>query len=221
MRILIAVLFIAFGLLNTPVGASPPRPRQVLMIVNEGFWAPEHYVPRKLLENAGFKVVVAAKRVGPIPPDLRNTNYRPAIASINFSRVQIQDYDAIVFAGGNGAWTDYFPNEEVHKILQSSFQNNKIVALICSSTGLLGVTQNFDGRTPIAAGRKATGYYRVRGLIEKLGQINYEPGREGQPFVVVDGQLITGRDPISSELFGRVLVHELKKKLRPQNQHPN
>lgn len=191
-----------------PTAQAAPR---VLMIVNEGFWAPEHFVPRTELEQAGYEIVVAGKRAGEIRPDERNKEFPAAIAKLAFSEVRVADYEAIVFAGGNGAWTDYFPNDEAHRILAESLNSGKLTALLCSSTGLLAVAQNFDGRTPIAVGRKVTGYYRVRGLLEKVGQVSYDPGIEGTPYVVVDKNLITGRDPISSKLFGETVVSALKK----------
>jgi putative intracellular protease/amidase len=191
--------------------ASATRSPSVLMIVNEGFWAPEHFKPREAFEKAGFSITIAAKRVGNISPDERNSEYSSVKASLAFSKVEVKNFDAIVFAGGNGAWTDYFPNEEAHRILIESLSAGKIVGLICSSTGLLGVARNFDGKTPIASGRKVTGYYRVRALLEKVGMVSYDAGVDGKPHVVTDGKLITGRDPISSELFGQTLVDAIKK----------
>lgn len=200
---------ILFMLLGTTSALAEVK---VLMVINEGFWAPEYYKPREKFDKQGYSVTVAAKRVGLIKPDERNTDFKAVNAQIPFSQVLVQDYDAIVFAGGNGAWTDYFPNEKIHKIVKDALNEKKILALLCSSTGLLGVTKNFDGLTPIAPRRKATGYYRVRALIEKIGQVQYDPGTEGKPHVVVDGQLITGRDPISSELFGEIIVKELNER---------
>jgi putative intracellular protease/amidase len=86
-----------------------------------------------------------------------------------------------------------------------------LTALLCSSTGLLGVTNNFNGQSkPIAEGRHVTGYYRVEGLLRNLGKVNYDPGEKDKPYVVVDGKLITGRDPISAQLFGETVAKELK-----------
>ncbi len=197
--------FVAIMLNITSAFAVNQAPR-VLMIVNEGFWAPEHYKPREIFEKASFVITVAAKHVGDVYPDVRNTEYSSVKADLVFSQVNIKDYDAVVFAGGNGAWTDYFPNEEVHRILKESLNSGKIVGLICSSTGLLGLANNFDGQAPLAAGRKVTGYYRVRGLLEKMGLVSYDAGIEAKPHVVVDDKLVTGRDPISSELFGQILL---------------
>jgi putative intracellular protease/amidase len=87
----------------------------------------------------------------------------------------------------------------------------KLVALLCSSTGPLGVANNLSGEgTPIAIGRNVTGYKRVKGLLTVMGKVNFSSGEKGKPHVVVDGNLITGRDPISSQLFAETIVKQLK-----------
>lgn len=183
---------------------------KVLMVVNEGFWAPEYFKPRELFEKEGFTITIAAKQKGKVSPDIRNIEYKSVEASVSFAEVDVNNFDAIVFSGGNGAWTDYFPNEHAHRIVKQSLDSKKILGLICSSTGLLGVTSNFNGDTPLIPGRKVTGYYRVRGLLEKLGKVSYSAGEDGVPHIVIDGNLITGRDPISSEQFGKALTKMIK-----------
>ena len=37
----------------------------------------------------------------------------------------------------------------------------------------------------------------------KMGKVDYSAGEEDKPYVVVDGNLVTGRDPFSSELFAQ------------------
>ena len=40
-------------------------------------------------------------------------------------------------------------------------------------------------------------------------QQNFDPGEKDKPYVVVDGNLITGRDPLSADLFGDTVVKKL------------
>lgn len=194
-------------------GTSASTPRQVVMLINEGFWAPEYYLPRQAFDKAGFKVTVAAKYLGMVSPDRRNLgDYKPVKADITYDQIELSKYDAITFAGGNGAWTDYFPNDSVHKILKEALDKKMVTALLCSSTGLLGIAGNYDGKSvPIAKGRHVTGYYRVESLMRNIGQVNFDAGQKDKPYVVVDGNLITGRDPSSAELFGATVVKELLK----------
>ncbi len=186
--------------------------KKMLFMVSEGFYAPEYYVPLKAFKNAGFKVTTATKYKRPTKPDERHISTYPAVnGDITFKEIHVSDYDAIVFAGGNGAWEDFFPNQDVHKALEAFMKADKVVALLCSSTGLLGVANNLSGNgRPLAQGRHVTGYKRVRGLLEQMGKVKYSAGKEESPYVVVDGNLITGRDPISSELFANNVIEKLK-----------
>ncbi len=195
---------------ETSTATVQKRPLRVLMIINEGFMAPEYYLPRQLFDQAGFSVTVAGKTTGPMAPDKRNTESGPVNVDISFDQVKLSDYDAITFAGGNGAWTDYFPSDAVHKLLIEALNQNMITGMICASTGLLGIAGNYNGTgTPIAKGRRVTGYYRVESLLRELGEVQYEAGDLKLPHVVIDGNLITGRDPMSSQAFGEAVVKAL------------
>ena len=193
--------------------AAPPKPKRVLMMISEGFFAPEYYEPRKIFEKAGFQITVAGKYSGLVAPDRRNTEFSPVKVDTTFDKADINQFDALVFAGGNGAWEDFFPNEDVHRILTDAMSKKLLLGLLCSSTGLLAVANNLDGQgKPIAEGRNVTGYQRVEGLLRVLGKVKYDAGEKGKPHVVVDGDLITGRDPISSTLFGETIAKRLGEK---------
>jgi putative intracellular protease/amidase len=191
---------------------------KVLMLMPNDFMWPEYSEPRKLYEAAGFEITTAGKLKEKVEPDLRNRKDFPDAKEINvdlsFDEVNIDNYDAITFVAGNGAWHDFFPNQRVHDLVKESFKKRKIVGLLCASTGLLGLVDNWDGTSPIAAGRKAVGYFPVAGIIEKLGQVNYIEGGQKEPGVEVDGNLVTGRNPESSTLFGQKIVELLKNKSR-------
>lgn len=210
MKTLITVITIFMSTSNA--FAVENNPKRILMMISTGFYAPEYFKPRKIFKEAGFRVDVAAKYSIPITPDRRQINDYPAVRpDLTFKEVSVEKYDAVVFAGGNGAWEDFFPNQNVHKILTDAMEQNKVVALVCSSTGLLGVANNLQGNgTPIAQGRNVTGYKRVIGLLKILGKVRYHSGNPKEPFVMVDGNLITGRDPMSSELFGKTVVRALR-----------
>lgn len=186
--------------------------KKVLMMVSEGFYADEYYKPLKAFKAQGYKITTATKYKRATRPDERQVNTHSAVVpDITFDEINVDDYDAIVFAGGNGAWEDFFPNNDVHKAITAFFREDKVVALLCSATGLLGVANNLNGNgEPLAAGRNVTGYKRVEGLLVHLGKVNYSKGESGVPYVVVDGKLVTGRDPISSELFAKRVIETLE-----------
>ena len=134
----------------------------------------------------------------------------PIKANMTFEEVNVDQFDAITFVAGNGAWHDFFPSDVVHKIVISAFEKNKVIGFLSASTGLLGIAGNYDGKQrPVAAGKKVVGYYRVEGLLTNFGKTNYVQGGRNEAAVEVDGDLITGRNPESSQIFGDKVVEVL------------
>lgn len=93
----------------------------------------------------------------------------------------------------------------------SAFQKHKITALICAATGLLATANNLDGEHPQFQGFHVTGYFEVAGLLKYVGKVNYDSGKKDKPNVIVDGNLITGRDPSSAQLFGQTVADAVVK----------
>ena len=190
------------------------QPKVLMMVPNDFMW-PEYSEPRKLYEDAGFEVTTAGRFLEEVNPDRRNKmdypDSKPIKVDLSFDQVKIDDFDAITFVAGNGAWHDFFPSQVVHDLVKEAFAKQKVVGLLCASTGLLGLVGNWDGKsTPIAAGKKVVGYFRTEGLISVLGRANLIPGGRNEPGVAVDGKLVTGRNPESSKIFGQKVVEVLK-----------
>lgn len=213
-KVFLLITLTFFALTSSGVQAQP----KVLMMVPDDFMWPEYAEPRKLYEDAGFKVVTAGKYKEAMRPDRRNQRdfreSKPVLVDLSFDEVSVDEFDAITFVAGNGAWHDFFPNQKVHDLVAEAFAKKKWVGLLCASTGLLGLVGSWDGSEPIAKGRSAVGYFRVEGLIRKLGQVTFISGGQKEPGVYVDGNLITGRNPESSRLFGEKVVEVLKKSVR-------
>lgn len=205
--LIISILFLT----NTTFASEP---KKVLMILNEGFQVDEYFVPRKAFENQNYIIVTASHFGGTVNPGRRYTpQYKPVSIDLNFEQVNVEDYDAITLSGGTGAWTDYFPNKRLHQILiDSAKRKQMIVGLICAGTGILATANNLDGSTPQFKGRRVTGYGEVSGLLKLQGQVNYESGDLTKPHVVVDENLITARDPLSSQLFADKIIQRLNSK---------
>lgn len=187
--------------------------KKVLMIVPDDFMWPEYSEPRKAYEAAGFLVVTAGK-AKLLRPDQRNfaqyREARPINIDLTFDQVRVDNFDAVTFVGGNGAWHDFFPNQKVHDILAEAAYKRKVVGLICASTGLLGFVGNWNGQAkPIAAGKRVVGYFRVEGILRSLGRVNFIPGGVNEPGVAIDGRLVTGRNFESSTIFGSAVVKTL------------
>jgi len=52
------------------------------------------------------------------------------------SKINIDNYDAVVFVGGGGA-TEYFNDSIAHKIVKESIAKGKVLAAICIAPNIL------------------------------------------------------------------------------------
>jgi protease I len=214
----VIVTSLIFFLSALTVQATP----RVLMFIPNDFMWPEYSEPKSLYEKAGFKVTTTAKFKEAIYPDRRNlkdyADAKAIHADLTFEDVKVDDYDAITFVAGNGAWHDFFPNQKVHDLLIEAFQKNKVIGLICASTGLLGLAGNFDGKSKtLAQGKEVVGYFRVEGILKNMGKVKYIAGGQKEPGVAIDGNLVTGRNPESSKLFGEKIVETLMQTMNGKN----
>lgn len=203
------LLICAIILLSLSVSAHANK--TIVMVVPDDFMWPEYQIPKELYEKAGFKVVVAGKWKESLKPDIRNKSEypdaKPIVPEITFDEIAIDKISAISFAGGNGAWHDFFPNSKVHEILRKAITENKVVGLLCTSTGLLGVAGNFSGaEEPVAKGRRVVGYYKVEGLLKVMGQVQFIEGKRDEVTVTRDKNLVTGRNPQSSRKFAEEVL---------------
>ena len=168
--------------------------KPILMII-----APDHFRDEELfetraeIENAGFKIVLASTHKG----ECIGTKGGKAIADIEIEKVNSNDYESVVFVGGNGSKV-YFKNKTAHKIAQEMQQQEKIVSAICIGPVILA-------EAGLLKNKKATVYESEINTIKELGA-NYT----GEP-VTQDGQLITGNGPAASSLFGKTIAEEVRK----------
>lgn len=131
----------------------------------------------------------------------------------NLEEIDSQDYDAIFFTGGHGVMFDFPDSEALQRITREIFERGGIVSAVCHGyCGLLNTTLS-DG-SYLVSGRKLTGFswleeilarvnklvpYNIEERIQKRGA-NFEKGL--LPFlsnVAVDGNLVTGQNPLSAK----------------------
>jgi protease I len=219
----VLTIFAMSNSLIQPVYADPPltAPRlsrlntaKLLILLPNDFMWPEYRKPLEAYQAAGIAVTIATIDGRAAEPDVRNyhdfQNVAPVKADMSFKEVVVSEFDAVTTVGGNGAWHDLFPNPEAHRIVRESIRSGKVTGLICASAGLLAVIDNFDGQGhPIARDRQAVGYYKVEGMLRRMGQVRFVEGPKDSPTVVVDGNLITGRNPQASEPFGQAVLNAL------------
>lgn len=209
------ILSMTISLISSWAFANP----KVLMLIPNDFMWPEYQIPKMEYERAGFTVKTAGRFEGEVRPDLRNKKdfpeSKPILVDMTFDQVNIADFDAISFVAGNGAWHDFFPNQRVHDLILEARSKDKVIGLLCASTGLLGLVGNWNGTAnPIAEGKKVVGYFRVEGILRNLGRVNFVSGERNESTAVADGNLVTGRNPESSKAFADLMVKSIAAKTK-------
>jgi putative intracellular protease/amidase len=108
-------------------------------------------------------------------------------------------------------------------LIETLYASGKPVATVCHSPAALLLTNTADG-SPLVAGKRVTGFsneeeegvgltqivpYLLEDvLMERGGQ--YQRGEAWSPYVVIDGNLITGQNPASSEATAQALLAQLR-----------
>ncbi len=112
-------------------------------------------------------------------------------------KVNVKDYDAIVFIGGPGA-TGYIKNEDALKIAREAVVQNKLLGAICIAPAILA-------RAGILSRRKAT----IWTSKEDKSPIEFlEKGKAEfiDQDVVVDGKIVTACGPYAAAKFGEIIA---------------
>jgi putative intracellular protease/amidase len=142
--------------------------------------------------------------------------------TLRLGDVHVEDYDAIYFAGGNGAMWQFPTSDDVHRVVREFYESGKLVAAACHGTSALLDTQLSNG-TYLTAGRNVTGFSNAEehylgqaGVMPLLLQdafvargANYVEAQPWNANVVTDGRIITGQNPPSAEGVGQKLAELL------------
>lgn len=153
---------------------------------------------------------------------MRQLNHLPPLETC-----QLQSYEAIYFAGGHGTMYDFVDNQAVANAIVEMNENGKTISAVCHGVGALLDVVLPDG-TLFLSSHKVTGFSNVEEWLvrkQKLIPFSLENRLKQQaasyhkafipyiPYVVCDGELLTGQNPQSTKRLANALVtHLLKKK---------
>lgn len=131
-----------------------------------------------------------------------------------------QEFDAVYLTGGHGTMFDFPSSAALGRLLASTFEAGRIVAAVCHGPSGLLAAQLSDG-TPLLQGRKVTGFswpeeklagrdeyvpFRLDEALEEQGAQYTKALRPMVEKVIVDGNLVTGQNPMSAEGVGKVVA---------------
>lgn len=204
-----------------------------------GWWAEELFAPLERLEGAGHKVDLASPLGGkPVLDQVSlQSDYDPdgkykamyesgrADSTVKLADVHAREYDALLIVGGHGAMYDLAKDSHLHSLINEMYDQGSIIAAECHGPAPLIWATRPDGKS-IIEGKTVTGYpneIEPEGLLDILPfsledeltkTARYDKGslEKKAHAVWADDQIVTSRDPFSSELMGEELVKALKNK---------
>ena len=205
-----------------------------------GFWLEEFAAPYFVFKDAGADIVLASPAGGQPPLDPKSdlpdfqTDYthrfkkdaaaQHALANtVPLSSVSETDFDTVFYPGGHGPLWDLAESRSSIRLIEAFERAGKPVGLVCHAPGALRHVKAANGE-PIVKGRRVTGFSNseedavqltkvVPFLIEDLFQAQgglYEKGPDWAPYLVVDGRLVTGQNPASSEAVAKELISQVQ-----------
>jgi len=209
--------------------------------VKTGFWLEELAAPYYALKDAGALLTLASVRGGQPPLDPKSSDpasqtdatrrfeadaeARAALATTHkLSDMSVDGFDAIFYPGGHGPLWDLAEDASSIAMIEHAIAAGKPVAAVCHAPGVLRHAKASDGR-PLVAGKAVTGFSNseehavgltdvVPFLVEDMLMANggrYSKADNWQPHVAIDGLLITGQNPASSESVAHALLQVLKR----------
>ncbi len=163
----------------------------LFVLAPKGYQDIEYGEPRRVLEEAGNKVLTVSTQViahGSLGGETR--------VDLLLDQLEGVDYDGVVFVGGPGSHV-YFKNPLAQHLAQEAYGLGKITAAICAGPGVLA-------EAGLLSGKKATSYPSVVELLREKGAIHTAVPVER------DGLLITANGPQAARAFGEVLLDAVR-----------
>ncbi|WP_324718957.1 type 1 glutamine amidotransferase domain-containing protein [Salinimicrobium sp. HB62] len=205
-----------------------------------GFWVEEFAAPYYVLSDAGAEITLASPKGGQPPIDPSSTTEdaqteatkrfdkdeelkKKLANTIKLEETDASDYDGVFYPGGHGPLWDLANDLKSISLIEKFNSQMKPMAFVCHAPGVLANVE--DHKEPLVRGKNVTGFANseedavgltnvVPFLVEdKMNQLgaNYSKGEDWSSYVLVDGKLITGQNPASSEKAARELLRLLQK----------
>ena len=204
-----------------------------------GFWLEEFAAPYYVLRDAGLDITLASPKGGQPPVDPKSDepgSQTPAMKrfrsdpeaqralanTVKLSSVSAEDYDAVFYPGGHGPLWDLAEDRDSLTLVERLHAAGKPVAAVCHGPAVLRRAKGADGG-PLVRGKTVTGFSNteeaavgltdvVPFLVEDALKANggrYSRAEDWASHAVVDGNLITGQNPASSEATAKALLEAL------------
>lgn len=201
-----------------------------------GFWLEEFAAPYYVFKDAKADITIVSPKGGQPPldpksdePDFqtpaterfkKDAQAQAALAnSLKLSDISSDDFDAVFYPGGHGPLWDLTEDRNSIALIETMFAADKTVAAVCHAPAVFRHTETPDG-SPLVEGKAVTGFSNSEEAAVELTDIvpfllenelqmigaNYSKSSDWHPYVVTDGNLVTGQNPASSEAVALALL---------------
>jgi putative intracellular protease/amidase len=144
---------------------------------------------------------------------------RALASTLPLDEIDATGFDGVFYPGGHGPLWDLAENADSKRLIEAFATSDRPIAAVCHAPAVFKNTLATDGK-PLVAGRPVTGFTNteeeavgltdvVPFLVEDMLKANggiYQKGPDWGSFVLVDGKLVTGQNPASSEEAARKLL---------------
>ncbi|GAD64567.1 type 1 glutamine amidotransferase domain-containing protein [Aquipseudomonas alcaligenes] len=201
-----------------------------------GFWLEEFASPYYVFKDAGAQITLASPKGGQPPidpksdaPDAQTAATRRfaedaeaqqlLATSVPLTQVRAEDFDALFYPGGHGPLWDLAEDATSVALIERFIALGKPVGAVCHAPGVLRHVKAADG-TPLVRGKRVTGFsnseeeavaltdvvpFLVEDMLKAHGGV-YGRAADWHSHVEVDGLLVTGQNPASSDASAEALL---------------
>lgn len=179
---------------SVKVAKGEKKMKVAMIIAKTNFRDEEYLEPKKILTSAGIEVITVSSSLGEAIGMLG----AKVKVDTTIDRIEVENYDGIIFVGGTGA-QEYWDSQVAHKIILDAVQKDKVVGAICIAPVILA-------RSGVLKNKKATVFPSEISELQKYGSI------VSSNKVEVDGKIITASGPSAAKEFGEKIKELLLKK---------
>ncbi len=152
------------------------------------------------------------------------------LCSVNNSKpisgLKLENFDVILFVGGQGPMYTFFNDERVHRLAAQFYEAGKITAVICHATCILLKTRLSNGNL-LVEGKTWTGFanseeqyadayvgkriqpFWIEEEARKIPNTNFVVNGRFRPYAIRDGNLVTGQQQYSGAAAARMIIEAL------------
>lgn len=204
-----------------------------------GFWVEEFAAPYYALVDAGVQVTLASPAGGQPPIDPKSeladfqtdatrrfdqdADAKAQVANtLKLADISADDFDAVFYPGGHGPLWDLTDNADSIALIEHFLAAKKPVATVCHASAVLLNIKASDGEYAVK-GKAITGFTNSEEAAVQLTDVvpflledefikrgsDFQKVADWNAFAIQDGLLISGQNPMSSELTAQKLLNAL------------